>query len=205
MITSFAPSAHAASAKVGGTCKSVGLTTGSGAKKLVCVKKGSKKVWAPAPAPAPVLGSLQNPAPLGTFAKVGDFNVSLSSIQDGAGTAICAENFYNEGCTYDSKFNGIVDPASTGRWIRVVVQATNLGKGASDFSPGDVGFVSNGSVIWNGYMQPVAKDRISDLTILPSATATGSLYAYIQKNTALEMLAIKSSAFGDAMTFFQIK
>jgi hypothetical protein len=204
VFMSYSPAANASTAKVGGTCKSVGLTSGSGAKKLVCVKKGSKRVWALAPVPAPVIGSLQNPAPLGSTAKVGDFTVSVSSIQDNAGSAICAENFYNDGCTYDSKFNGIVDPASTGRWIRIIVQATNSGNTASDFSPGDVGFVSNGSVVWNGYMQPVAKDRISDLTILPSATATGSLYAYIQKGTNLEMLAVKQSAFSDGITFFLI-
>ena len=205
-LVTFAPIqasvAEAATAKIGGTCKTIGAKKTIKKVKAVCAKKGKKKVWVKVVA-KPALGSISRPAPIGSEIKVGDFQVALQLVNNSVDAYICAENMFNDGCTIDSNFHGVPDPTSDKRWVELVFSATNKGANAVAFDPTDVGAVVNGTVVWQGIFQPVASNRIKDLTVLPGGTATGSVYIQLAKNTATSLFVLKNGYFTTALYFFQ--
>jgi hypothetical protein len=191
--------AHAAAAKVGKSCVKVGVKTTVNGINLVCKKKGSKKVWAVAPA---ALGSLQNPAPVGAAVNTGKFKVAFLGFTDNVSSYVCSQNMFNTGCKIDDNFDGVPDLTQNSRWVRVQLSVTNTTNVADDFYQLDTGVVGNGVINWQGLFQPVADDRIDNNSVLPGMSTTGALYLYLPNSQSMGMFVLKTD-FGGTMYFFK--
>lgn len=198
-----APSAVAApKIKNGAACKSVGKVVTQKSKKFKCTKIGTKKVWKQVKL-AP-LGSLKRPAPIGASIKIGDFNYTLTQIQPGVNQEICNFNMFNDGCTTDSNFNPILDPDFKETWYRFTFSATNNGSKATNPSFTDIGVSSLGTVQWEGIFQPIAPDRLQDLTVLPGATATGAWYVSVKNEASPNLVVVQIGYYDKKYYFFKM-
>lgn len=119
----FAPMPTSFAAKSGQKCSKAGITTGTGAKKLTCVKKGKSLTWTKTPESA--LGSARMPVPMGTKFKIAGIEYSITTVNASADAQICAANSFNKGCKLDDNFKSMVDPNSQTTWLTVEMSATN--------------------------------------------------------------------------------
>ncbi|MEN9923534.1 MAG: hypothetical protein RIS09_1048 [Actinomycetota bacterium] len=194
--------ASAAKIKNGASCKTVGKVVNQKGKKFKCTKTGKKKVWKEIKA-AP-LGSLQRPVPFGTSLRIGDFKYALTSIQPGVNQEICNFNMFNDGCTTNGNFDPIPDPAYDETWYRFIFTAQNVGNQALDPTFEDIGVSSLGTVEWEGIFQPVAPDRLKDLTVLPGSTATGAWYVSVKNGSIPTLLVVQIGYWDKKLYFFKL-
>jgi hypothetical protein len=188
--------------KSGSACKSVGKVVAQKGKKFKCTKVGSKKIWKQVKL-AP-LGSLKRPAPIGTEIKIGDFKYTLTQIQPGVNQEICDFNMFNDGCDIDSNFDPILDPEFKKTWYRFIFTATNVGSEATNPTFADIGVSSLGTVQWEGIFQPVAPDRLKDLTVLPGATASGAWYVAVDNSATPNLLVVQIGYYDKSLFFFKM-
>ncbi len=195
---------EAAAVKVGAKCSTLKKKTTVGLKTYTCVKSGSKKVWK-LTYTAPALGSVKRPVPLGTSFKIGNFKYTLNSYIDDASTYVCAENMFNDGCTYDDNYDGIPDPYGTTRWVQFNVTAENLGSNPEEPYIAEVGAVVGGKLVSQGIFGPAVSDDLNDMTILPGFSDSGSLYLELDFGKYPSQMVLIPSAWDNKYYFFKLQ
>lgn len=206
LSTLFMPSANAA--KAGAKCSKAGITTGTGAKKLTCVKKGKGFVWAKSPATS--LGSASNPVPFGSTLKIGGIEYSLTRVNSSADQMICNANNFNKGCDLDANFNSIVDPNSPTTWVTVQITARNLGN--QIVKPGGIDknfflVLSNGQLL-ERELFVVFPQSFYEVQMIPGGNGQGEVAFALPKSGAslskLLVLRDSTNLFKTADYYFQV-
>ncbi len=200
--------AQAATVKAGQSCSKLNKTTVVNfapyrKKTFKCQKKGAKKVWV-LKSTTPALGASGNPVPFNVPIKLGQFIFQVTGFEDDRSDIVCGENGFNSGCGYDSNTSQrIVDPAATGRWVRLAVTVTNT---AADAEPyvARIGTVVAGKMTWSTNSSPVASDRIDSRLILQGQTDSGFLYAYVDKAIIPDRIVL-STSYWSTPTFMNIR
>ena len=220
LVAIFLSPQIASAATVGKTCTKVGQTSGSGAMKLTCKKISGKLKWTstpvkeavtPKPSPSAVAakaGSFSMPIEGGIYAQVGDFKYKIDGARDNLSEQVCADNGFNQGCTYDDNLNRIVDPMSTGRWIALNVSAINTGNQIA--TPG--GFLTtfqlvlpNGKLL-TSYSNGL-KEELDYSGLIPGGQASGIVAFYLDKSIQIPDLAVirdQSSFLSDSTLYFKV-
>jgi hypothetical protein len=199
----FLPNANAA-VKVGSPCTKEYSTSGSGALKLTCKKVNKKLVWTKTPV-SNVLGTINNPVPMGSSLVVGGFSYRIDNIAFGLDEEICESNSFNEGCTYDSDFNSIVDPASKIYWAGVTMTAANksnvIAKPAALFMKTFSLVLPNGQLL-ESEIFALGNNDFSQLQVIPGGSGSGRIFFQIPKTiTSLKSLLV----IRDSSSFTAIK
>jgi NADH:ubiquinone oxidoreductase subunit F (NADH-binding) len=168
------------------TCKKV-----SGKLKWVSTPVTSKPAKStPTPA-APKVGTFSKPVPVGTFATIGSFKYRLDSSVNDVTASVCASNGFNEGCTYDSNFDKIIDPKATGRWLSISVTTVNTGQDIARPAGYATSFelvLPTGKLLSN-YSTGIDGD-LDAVSLIPGGQSTGVITFYLEKNIALPDLIV---------------
>lgn len=209
LISGFGLPGASSAVKAGSKCSKAGVTTGSGSKKLTCTKGKKGLSWAKTP--ESTVGTARNPVPLGSKAKIGSLEYTISRINSSADAEICAGNAYNTGCTFDSNFNSIVDPNSKISWTAVEFQISNLGNEIA--KPG--GFekqfylvLSNGQLL-EAELFVTWPSNLYEVQVIPGGSGKGSVAFAIPKSgnapSNLLVLRDRSSFTSTKDVYFSIK
>jgi len=205
----FPISANSASvvAKAGGVCSKLNQTSGTGAAKLTCKSVNKKLVWVKTPVTNPV-GTMSNPVPMGSSLTVSDFSYRLDKIEFGMDAEICKSNSFNDGCTYDSNYDPIVDPNSTFNWAAVTVTAVNkskvIAKPAALFMRTFSLVLPNGQLLGSEIFA-LGDNDFSQLQIIPGGTGSGRIFFQIPKTiTNLKSILVirDSSSFLNTKDYY---
>lgn len=219
VTTLFLSPLSAQAATVNKSCKKAGLTAGTGGMKLTCKKISGKLKWVSTPAAAkpakssptpaaPKLGSFASPVPVGTFESVGVFKYRLDSSMNDITSEVCASNGFNEGCTYDSNFNSIVDSKGLGRWLSISVTAENTGQEIArpaKFSTSFELVLPSGKLLGNN--STGIETDLEDVSLIPGGKATGVITFYLEKTIATPDLIVLRDRFSftnSATVYFSV-
>ena len=202
------PSVSAA-VKAGSKCSKAGVTTGSGSNKLTCTKGKRGLSWVKTP--ESTVGTARNPVPLGSKAKIGSLEYTISRINPNADAEICAGNAYNTGCTFDSNFNTIVDPNSKISWTAVEFQISNLGNDIAKPGGFDKQFylvLANGQLL-ESELFVTWPANLYEVQVIPGGSGKGSVAFAIPKSgnapSNLLVLRDRSSFTATKDVYFSIK
>jgi hypothetical protein len=152
-----------------------------------------------------VLGTINNPVPMGSSLVVGGFSYRIDNIAFGLDEEICESNSFNEGCTYDSDFNSIVDPASKIYWAGVTMTAANksnvIAKPAALFMKTFSLVLPNGQLL-ESEIFALGNNDFSQLQVIPGGSGSGRIFFQIPKTiTSLKSLLV----IRDSSSFTAIK
>ena len=201
-------SAPAQAAKSGQKCSKAGVTSGTGANKLTCVKKGKKLTWTKTP--ESTLGSARNPVPMGTKLKISGVEYMVSNINASADALICAANSFNKGCELDDDFKSIVDPNSDTTWLTVEISASNSTN--EIVKPGGIGrnfflVLSNGQLLERELFVTFPQN-FYDVQMIPGGTGVGQVAFALPKSGAstskLLVIRDRSNFLKTADYYFQV-
>lgn len=188
-----------AAPKSGSACSKVNQTSGSGSNKLKCAKVNGKLVWASA-GNGSTLGTVSNPVPMGTAQLAGDFVYRIDGIDFGIDAEICDTNSFNDGCTINDDFDGIVDPNATFNWAGVRITATNKTDKIS--KPAELFMKTFSLVMPNGQLLKSQAFALGDgdftkVEVIPGGTGSGRLFFQVPKSikTLKTLMVIRSLSF----------
>jgi hypothetical protein len=194
LLISGAYSASAsATAKAGQKCSKVGVVTGEGDKTLTCKKVKKKLKWVKTP--TNTIGTARNPVPFGSKLKIGGLEYTIKAINNNADAEICKGNAFNEGCTFDSDFNTVVDPKSTVSWLTVEVSVTNTANEILKPSGFDINYylvLTNGQLLESELFVSFPAS-ISEVQVIPGGTGSGQVAFPLPKsgNAPSNLLVIR--------------
>jgi len=194
----------AQAATVNKSCAKAGQTSGSGSMKLTCKKVSGKLKWVSTPTgakpakstkpttpAAPKVGTFSSPVPKATFANVGSFKYRFDSSANDITSLVCEANGFNEGCSYDSNYNKIIDPKAVGRWVSITVTAVNTGQEIAR----PAGFLTsfelvlpNGKLLAN-YSTSIDED-LDAISLVPGVQASGVITFYLEKSISIPDLLV---------------
>jgi hypothetical protein len=203
------PSSPAEAAKAGQKCSKAGITTGQGANKLTCVKKGKSLLWKKTPESA--LGSARMPIPMGTKFKIAGIEYSITAVNASADSLLCAANSFNKGCKLDDNFKSIVDPNSQTTWLTVEMTATNTTN--SIIKPGGIDksfylVLSNGQLLERELFATFPQN-FYDVQAIPGGTGVGQIpFALPKSGSSTSTLLVfrdKSNFLKNADYYFEVK
>lgn len=143
------------------------------------------------------VGSAGNPAPRGTTLVAGKLQFRVDGLLQPVTKEICVSNGSRLGCTYDAKYNGIVDVSSGITWQAITMTVTNLDKKIVNVGSLDRTFKiaqSNGQLRDAQYIS--MKDALNDdVQLIPGGSVTGRLY-FVSKNgtTFQDLLVLRDSS-----------
>ena len=212
MLLSFVvPQSASAAVTAGASCTKLNSTSGSGSSKLTCQKVKGKLVWVKTPAGS-ALGSISNPAPMGTALTVGNFAYQVKGIEFGLDDEICNANPFNDGCKLDDNFNSIVDPNSQFNWAAVTINATNksnkVGKPASLFLTTFSLVLPSGQLL-KSEIFAIGDNDFSKVEIIPGGSGSGRVFFQIPKSiTSLKGIMVirdNSSLFSTKDYYFRLE
>ena len=110
---------------------------------------------------------------------------------------ICASNGSRLGCTYDAKYNGIVDVSSGITWQALTMTVTNLDKKIVNVGSFDRTFkIAQPNGLLRDAQYVSVKDALNDdVQLIPGGSTTGRLY-FVSKNGATfkELLVLRDSS-----------
>ena len=157
------------------------------------------------------LGSAGNPAPRGTTLVAGKLQFRVDSTLQSVTKEICADNGSREGCTYDSKYNGVPDAKSSVNWQAITMSVTNLDSKIVNIGSFDRTFkiaLPNGQLRDAQYIS--VKDALNDsVQLIPGGSATGRLYFMSKSGAAFkELLVLRDTSNWPSSTsdyYFSLK
>lgn len=202
-------------ATVNQKCSKSGQVSGTGSMKLTCKKVGSTLRWVSTPTPVPTkksstVGSFKSPVPANTVFRVGDVKLAIIGSQADVSAQVCEANYFNSGCDVNDNYDGIVDPDASGYWISILVSANNNGDDIVRPNGFDFNYklvLSNGQLQTEG-MATGMTDRLSDISLVPGGTATGSVYFYMPKTQTsvpdLVLVSNYASILNSSQHYFRI-
>ena len=199
----------AEAAKSGQKCSKSGITTGKGASKLTCVKKGKSFVWKKTPESA--LGSVKMPIPMGTKFKISGIEYSISAVNPSADALMCAANSFNEGCKLDDNFKSIVDPNSDTTWLTIEITASNTSN--EIIKPGGIEknfflVLSNGQLLERTLFATFPQN-FYDVQAIPGGTGIGQVPFALPKTGSstsnLLVLRDRTNFLKSADYYFEVK
>ena len=213
MLTCFALAfsfqAPANAAKAGQKCSKAGITTGKGASKLTCVKKGKSFAWKKTPESA--LGSAKMPVPMGTKFKISGIEYSITAVNPSADALMCGANSFNEGCKLDDNFKSIVDPNSDTTWLTIEITASNTTN--EIIKPGGIEknfflVLSNGQLLERTLFATFPQN-FYDVQAIPGGTGIGQVPFALPKTGAstsnLLVLRDRTNFLKSADYYFEVK
>jgi hypothetical protein len=188
-----------ANPKANGTCDKANSIAAASGKALKCTKNGKKLTWKQYSPKA----TSKDQVPMGASVRVGDWRISLKSVNSDVTEFICLENMFNQGCILNDDFEGAPDPDSDKRWVEFVLNMRNATK--SDLSPNlaDIGALNKGRVYWQGIFQPSVEEDSSSISLTPGGRADMSYYLLLDKNINPTVLAIKGDYFSNKAFYFK--
>ena len=198
---SVAAAAQAAEVKVNAGCEKVNVTASSAGKAVKCTKKSGKLVWVA----YTTKGSSSDQVPMGAWFKTGDWSVRVTGINDNMSEFICSQNMFNDGCDVNDDYEGVPDTSVNSRWVEIVLSVKNLTKKDASPSFGDMGFLNQGKVTWQGLFQPVVDEDPDSMTLLPGASSEAKYYVFLKNGLATTTFAIKPQLFYDKAYYFKTK
>ena len=198
---SGAAAAQAAEVKVNAGCEKVNVTASSAGKAVKCTKKSGKLVWVA----YTTKGSSSDQVPMGAWFKTGDWSVRVTGINDNMSEFICSQNMFNDGCDVNDDYEGVPDTSVNSRWVEIVLSVKNLTKKDASPSFGDMGFLNQGKVTWQGLFQPVVDEDPDSMTLLPGASSEAKYYVVPKNVLATTTFAIKPQLFYDKAYYFKTK
>lgn len=217
MLTFVSLPVSQAATKAGATCKKVGVTSSVGGKKYTCILSGKKLVWnkgavstnviptgktpvtpTPKPTPTAALGSFSLPIPSGTDFQIGKLKYRVNQVKFNVDSVVCAGNYYNGGCTVDSNFRGIVDPASTTTWVAVAFTILNQSADIQSlrFDTSFYLVLPNGQLLQNTDTVNGYPNRLDNVQLIPGGSGTGDVLFAVPKTAAVlkTMLVLRDSS-----------
>jgi len=189
--------------KAGTTCAKLNQTSGSGSSKFTCKKVSGKLKWVATPV-APALGSISNPVPMGTSLTISKFSYVINALEFGMEEEICANNAFNDGCTFDDNLDPIVDPDADFYWVAVNITALNKSAGIAKPAGFDTTFylvLPNGQLLQSDFFT-MASNNFGDVQVIPGGKGTGYIFFKIpNENTSLKTLIV----LRDSTSFLAVK
>jgi hypothetical protein len=143
------------------------------------------------------VGSAGNPAPRGTTLVAGKLQFKVDASLQPISKEVCADNGSRDGCTYDSKYNGIPDVKSGMTWQALTMTVVNLDSKIVSVGSYDRAFKF---VLPNGHLRDAQsismKDALNDsLQLVPGGRSTGRLYILSKVGvTFKELLVLRDSS-----------
>lgn len=193
--------AEANTVRVNGKCDKVNSVASVSGKAVKCVKSGSKLTWKTYKPKA----TSRDAVPFGANMNIGSWTAKVVKMNNDVSRFICAENMFNDGCTYDGNYNGIPDPSSKKRWVEFVFEVRNRSKDDLSPSMGDVGVLNKGKVTWQGLFQPSTDDNPQNITLIPRGKSRVSYYVFLDKKIRPDTVVLKPEFFGSKTFFFKAK
>lgn len=191
--------AQVATVKINAKCDKANSIASVSGKPVKCTKSGSKLVWKQYTPKA----TSKDQVPLGAFIRMGDWSIRLVKVNRDASKFVCSENMFNEGCVLNDDWDGVPDPESKKRWVEFVLEMKNRSK--EDLTPdlADVGVLSKGKVVWQGFFQPTIDDDPDRITLTPGAKSKVSYFVYLDKKVKPTVLAVKNEYFSKKAYYFK--
>lgn len=170
----------------------------------------AKPTVTPKPKPKPTPSVTPTPEPsdsqtaptylaLGQSAVIGSFKVLVNSFNADAGDAVCAANGNNDGCMVNDQKKGVVDPASTTKWVSVTLSLTNVSTQAGNASDGlDQSLIIAGEEVPSIDFVPGVSHLIFDLNLNPGDSGTGQVYFEVDKSaSSIQGMKVVQQLSGD--------
>ena len=146
-----------------------------------------------APKP-PAVATLNNPALAGAKTTVGKIAIRTEGSNNSVIADVCADNGARDGCTFDSKFNGIPDPKANVWWYAVRVTIFNLDSKIIDMGSLDRTFkiATDAGMLIDADFSSLDDNLLAFGQIVPSGSANGRFYFKIPSGTKVKSLLILS-------------
>jgi hypothetical protein len=192
----------------GTTCPKSGAQRTWKKSKFVCVALGKRRVWIQTVTSTTTTttvvqaGTFSNPIRKGSIGRDKDIEVIVLGSSWNAGNEVCAANFYNDGCTYDSNFDGIADPNSTVHWVRVDLSLKNIGSKLINVRMDYTYAVSLGGRLYGENDFVASIDSINEVQFLPGSSVNTSFYVAVPKSVGTANLLFLIRPYGGNFAYF---
>ena len=192
----------------GTACPRLGAKRAWQKSSFTCTSIGKRKVWiklAKESATTTTVvqtGTFSNPIRKGSSGRDKDIEVVVSGSSWNAGDEVCAANFYNDGCTYDSNYDGLPDPNSNVHWVRIDLSLKNIGSKLVNVRMDYTYAVSLGGRLYgeNDFVSSI--DSINDVQFLPGSSVNTSFYVSVPKSVGTANLLFLIRPSGGNFTYF---
>lgn len=189
----------------GTACPKLGAKRAWQKSKFICRSVGKRKVWVAVTKKSTTVvqtGTFGNPIQKGRTAKDKDIEVIVLGSSWNAGADVCAANFYNDGCTYDSNYDGLPDPNSEVHWVRVDLSLKNIGNKLINVRMDYTYAVSLGGRLYGENDFVASIDSINEVQFLPGSSVNTSFYVSVPKSVGTANLLFLIRPFGGDFTYF---